>query len=50
MRYCLLGVRLGVRKVSLRKTPGNMTLQRGRVFGMVLLKRRVTDQGERVAG
>ena len=27
-----------------------MTLQRGRIFGMVLFKRRVTDQGVRPAG
>ena len=27
-----------------------MTLQRGRIFGLVLLKRGVTDQGVRPAG
>ena len=35
--------------------PGNMTLQRGRIFGLVLFKRRVTDQevghaGQRQSG
>ena len=27
------------------REPGNMTLQRGRIFGLVLFKRRITDQG-----
>ena len=27
------------------REPGNMILQRGRIFGLVLFKRRVTDQG-----
>ena len=26
------------------REPGNLTLQRGKLFGMVLFKRRVTDQ------
>ena len=30
--------------------PGNMTLQAGRIFGLVLFKRRVTDQGVGPAG
>ena len=25
------------------REPGNMTLQRGRIFGLVLFKRKVTD-------
>ena len=32
------------------REPGNMTLQRGRIFGLVLFKRKVTDQEERPAG
>ena len=30
--------------------PGNMILQRGRIFRLVLFKRRVTDQEGRPAG
>ena len=33
-----------------RREPGNMTLQRGRIFGLVLFKRKVTDQEGRPAG
>ena len=32
------------------REPGNMTLQRGRIFGLVLFKRKVTDQEGRPAG
>ena len=32
------------------REPGNMTLQRGRIFGLVLFKRRVSDQGVGPAG
>ena len=33
-----------------RREPGNMTLQRGRIFRLVLFKRKVTDQEGRPAG
>ena len=33
-----------------RREPGIMTLQRGRIFGLVLFKRNVTDQEGRPAG
>ena len=32
------------------KEPGNINLQRGRLFGMVLFKKRVSDQGVGPAG
>ena len=32
------------------REPGTMTLQRGRIFGMVLIKRSVTDQEVRPGG
>ena len=32
------------------REPGNMPLQRGRIFGLVLFKRKVTDQEGRPVG
>ena len=33
-----------------RREPGNMNLQRGKIFGLFMFKRRVSDQGVGPAG